>query len=92
MAGHLLFQGLTRPPMFAGLPFVHVLLLAVGVMAGFIVTQSLWWLGLSAATGWLALKWLALRDPHLLDIWMLRAREMPPPFGWRPGQAVRYDG
>ena len=96
--GSVLFQAVTRPAAVAGLPMAQVLLLAMAVMAGFIASSSFLWLAGGSAAGYALLRWLSARDPHLVDILLLRARRLPPPGGGRgPGgvrspQGWRHDG
>lgn len=85
-----LFLALTRPVSFAGLPMSYVLALAMLSVGGFVATGSFVWLGISAAVGYAALRGVAARDPHLLDVVFATLRCAPPPPRWFAGDGITY--
>lgn len=71
-----LFTGLTRPQMLLGVTYGFAVINAVVTTELFLVLRSGWVL-LAALlihlAGWLA----CLRDPHVFDLWLTRARLTP---------------
>lgn len=72
----VVFKGLTRPQMLLGVPYGFVMGNGILVAELFLVTGSFWSIGFGVAAhvaGWLA----CLREPRLIDIWLVRIRRTP---------------
>jgi type IV secretion system protein VirB3 len=67
------FTALTRPQMFGGVTYTFFILNALVTMELFLVTRSFWVLPVALvihAAGTVA----CLREPRIVDLWLLRAR------------------
>jgi type IV secretion system protein VirB3 len=80
MAGELrrdtLFVALTRPQMFAGVPYSFFVINAVIAVELFLIFGSFWVLGaalLIHGAGMLA----SLNEPRFTDLWLTRVRNCP---------------
>ncbi len=70
------FTALTRPQMFGGVTYNFFILNAVLTMELFLVTRSFWMI-LAALLIHGAGAALHLREPRIVDLWLLRARRAP---------------
>lgn len=84
------FKALTRPVSFKGLPLTFVVLLAMLVFGGFIVTLSFVYLGLSAVFGYVLLRLLAAYDPRILDVAFTALVKTPVPPSYFRGRGIIY--
>lgn len=71
-----LFVGLTRPQLLLGVPYPFAVVNAVATTELFLLFKSPWVL-LAAVlvhiAGWL----MAIRDPRLFDLWVLKSQRCP---------------
>ena len=71
-----LFVAMTRPTMLAGVPYGFVIGNAVGMLELFLIFRTPWVIAAGAAAHLAC--WLAcLREPRLIDLWLLRVRRCP---------------
>jgi type IV secretion system protein VirB3 len=70
------FAALTRPQMFAGVSYSFFVLNLVFTTEIFLITKSFW--AILAALALHAIAYvICLREPRLLDLWILRASRCP---------------
>lgn len=70
------FSALTRPQMFAGVSYSFFVLNLVFTTELFLITKSFW--AILAALVLHAIGYvICLREPRLLDLWILRASKCP---------------
>ena len=72
----VLFKALTRLQMVLGVPYGFIIGNVIVVAELFLLTKSFWVLAIGIAAhcaGWLA----CLREPRLIDIWLVRIRRTP---------------
>jgi type IV secretion system protein VirB3 len=71
-----LFVGLTRPQMLFGVSYSFVIINGILTTELFLIFKSVWVL-LAAllihVIGWVA----CIRDPHMLDLWLVKVRRCP---------------
>lgn len=83
------FTGLTRPQMFAGVTYGFAVINAVVTTELFLIFRTPWVI-LAAVlvhiAGWLA----CLRDPHVFDLWLTKARKCPRVPNYRIWQCNSY--
>lgn len=72
----ILFVGLTRPQMFAGVTYSFFTLNIILATEGFLIFQSLWVL-VAAAVFHVAGMLLCLREPRFFDLWLTRVSRCP---------------
>jgi type IV secretion system protein VirB3 len=71
-----IFAALTRPQMFAGVSYSFFVLNLVCTTEIFLITKSFW--AIIAAFALHAVAYvICLREPRLLDLWLLRASKCP---------------
>ena len=71
-----LFTGLTRPQMLLGVTYGFLVANAIITTELFLIFRSAWVILIALLVhggGWLA----CLRDPHIFDLWLTRARRTP---------------
>ncbi len=68
-----LFQGLTRPPMVAGVSYMFFVLNAIICMVMFIQTTSVMTLPLAAVIHMVGYM-LCSKEPRAIELWMLRMK------------------
>ena len=72
----ILFVGLTRPQMFAGVTYTFFVINFILSTEFFLIFRSVWAVGfalLAHGAGYLA----CLREPRIFDLWLVKARHTP---------------
>lgn len=72
----ILFTGLTRPQMFAGVTYSYFVINAVIAVELFLIFKS-WWVLLAALAIHGAGMVLCLNEPRFVDLWLTRVRNCP---------------
>lgn len=83
------FTALTRPQMVLGVTYGLVVVNAVACAELFVLFKAFWVLG--AAAVFHAFAWVACRDePHIFDIWRVRAAKCRRSRAWRLWRCNAY--
>ena len=78
---NILFVGLTKPQMFAGVTYAFVVLNAVATTELFLLLKSPWIL--LAAVAFHVVGWFAcLGEPRIFDIWLAKTSQCPRTRTW----------
>jgi type IV secretion system protein VirB3 len=72
----IVFTALTRPQMFAGVSYSYFVLNMVVTTEVFLITKSFWAILAALVLHGVGYA-LCLREPRLLDLWILRASRCP---------------
>ena len=73
-----LYQALTRPPAWGGIPIVHWLVIAVLAVMTLQLSKSLIAALVVAVPSYGIVRFAAWKDPYFFDCWALRLRKTPP--------------
>jgi type IV secretion system protein VirB3 len=71
-----LFTALTRPQMFAGVSYNYFIINAVLTAELFLIFRSVWVLPVALLVHGAGVL-LCLRDPRIIDLWLVRGRQCP---------------
>jgi len=84
-----IFKALTQPQMFAGVTYSYFILNGVVTTEAFLITHSFW--SLAAALAAHAAGYLAcLREPRIVDLWLVRVSRCTRTPGWRRWRCNSY--
>lgn len=83
------FGALTRPQMFAGVTYGFFVLNGVVTAEIFLITKSFWAL-LAAVVLHVAGYLACLKEPRIIDIWMVRITRCPRVGNWRVWRCNSY--
>ena len=73
-----LYQALTRPPAWGGVPIAHWLVVAVLAVTALQLSKSFIAAFFVAVPAYGIIRFAAWKDPYFFDCWVLRLRKTPP--------------
>jgi type IV secretion system protein VirB3 len=89
LKGDIVFGGLTRPQMFAGVTYGYFVANAIVTAELFLLTKSFWVL-LAALALHLAGYVACLREPRIFNIWFIRMSRTPKVRNWSAWRCNSY--